>query len=175
MAIYLTADQHFFHKNIIRFCERPFKNTHYMHKTIIANYRAVVREEDEVYFLGDFTMEGPSNILRIEKIMEDLPGTKHLILGNHDKLKPFSYHEIGFSSVHTALKVTFEGEDFFMAHDPAWAQIKNTKWICGHIHNHWRSQRTDTNTVIVNVGVDVWDFSPVSLEQILTEFEKYEE
>ena len=178
--IWFTADWHLSHRNIIKYCERPFKNTHYMNKTILKNYCDVVGEDDQVYFLGDMTMMGPSEQNKVSKQLEDLPGIKHLVLGNHDKFKPFTYHEMGFSSVHTALQTTFHhldlafgAADFLMAHDPAWAQIPETIWICGHIHNHWVSQKTDTNTIIVNVGVDVWNFKPVSLDQVVDEIGKY--
>ena len=122
------------------------------------------------------TMYGPEHKGKVARLLDSLPGVKHLILGNHDRFKPFAYHDMGFSSVHTALRTTFHhldlsfgAADFFMAHDPAWAQVPETIWICGHVHNHWKSQKTDTNTIIVNVGVDVWDFKPVSFTQVVEE------
>lgn len=178
--IYFTSDQHFFHENIIKYCARPFKNAAEMNQTIIDNYCDVVTEKDEVYFLGDLTMCGPAQRDKVAKVMEKLPGIKHLILGNHDSFKPFIYHKIGFSSVHTALKTTFNHDnmafwstEFYMAHDPAWAQIPETFWVCGHIHNNWKSQKTLKGTIIVNVGVDVWDFKPVSYDEMLKELRSH--
>ena len=172
---YFTADQHFFHANIIKYANRPFENTYFMNKTIISNYRKVVREEDEVYFLGDLMMGGMAKAGRLTGIINGLPGVKHLILGNHDRLKPRDiYVSMGFSSVQKRLEVTLEGTEFHMVHNPANALLPNVKWLCGHIHAHWLSKKNDIGAVIVNVGVDVWDFSPVSLEQVLTEFKKYE-
>jgi len=178
--IWFTSDWHLNHRNIIKYCERPFKNVHHMNKAILENYHKVVKEDDQVYFLGDMTMDGPSNKLKYESLFNSLPGMKHLVLGNHDRFKPFDYHELGFVSVHTALKQTFGhidiafGQaDFFMAHDPAWAQLPETLWICGHVHNHWKSMKTDKNTIIINVGVDVWDFKPVSFDEVVNEVGKY--
>lgn len=51
--IYYTADQHFGHSNIIRFCDRPFKNVTEMDETLINNWNNAVSDEDIVYMLGD--------------------------------------------------------------------------------------------------------------------------
>jgi len=175
--IYFTADWHLDHKNIIKYCNRPFNNIYHMNKTILERYKQTIGEEDTVYFLGDLTMQSSSNQEKFISIFNDLPGTKHLVLGNHDKFKPFFYHEIGFSSVHTALQTTFSLRDMglvvdsincFLIHDPAWAQSPGF-WICGHIHNHWKSTKTDVGATLVNVGVDVWDFTPVSIKEIVQE------
>lgn len=172
--IWFTSDWHLHHANIIKYCDRPFKNTHFMNKVILEKYHQNIRENDQVYFLGDMTMWGPSHTDRFAPLMQSLPGIKHLILGNHDRFKPFAYHKMGFTSVHTMLHKTFHHEnlmfgqaDFFMAHDPAWANIPETLWICGHVHEKWKTLKTDTCS-IVNVGVDVWDFEPVSLEDVIT-------
>lgn len=37
----------------------------------------------------------------------------------------------------------------------------------GHVHEKWRTKRTSKGTLMINVGVDVWNFRPVSLYQIL--------
>ena len=176
----MTADQHFFHRNVLRYCDRPFKDINEMNKVIIDNYRKVVNENDEVYFLGDLTMCGPNQRDKVARVMNKLPGTKHLILGNHDRFKPFSYHSMGFSSVHTALRTTFHHDslvfgnaEFYLAHDPAWAQIPLTLWICGHIHNNWKSMKTLKGTIIVNVGVDVHNFKVVSLDEIYSIMKKH--
>ena len=52
VTIYLTSDQHFNHKNIIKYCDRPFANTDYMNTEIIRNYNNIVKDDDIVYHLG---------------------------------------------------------------------------------------------------------------------------
>ena len=54
--IWFTADNHYYHNNIIHYCDRPFKNINEMHKSLISNHNAVVKSSDTVYFLGDFGM-----------------------------------------------------------------------------------------------------------------------
>jgi calcineurin-like phosphoesterase family protein len=178
--IYFTADWHLNHKNILKYCDRPFKNVHHMNRIILDNYDNTVKEDDHVYFLGDLTMESSSSKSKFVNLFQDLPGHKKLVLGNHDKFKPFDYHDMGFESVHTLLNTSFNHIDlslgtseFFMVHDPAYAYLPNTVWLCAHIHNHWKSQRTDNNIILINVGVDVWDFKPVSFGRVVEEICKY--
>ena len=50
---WLFSDPHFDHANIIRYCERPFKDVEEMNETLLRNYRELVGPDDGVYFLGD--------------------------------------------------------------------------------------------------------------------------
>lgn len=38
--------------------------------------------------------------------------------------------------------------------------------ICGHVHTEWKTQLSPRGTAQVNVGVDQWDFRPVTAEQV---------
>jgi len=92
--------------------------------------------------------------------------TRHLILGNHDVLKPFTYVNLGFASVHTSLKIRIGNYDAYLIHDPsAWTVLpRDSILVCGHIHGLFKTlpeQKT------VNVGVDVWEFKPITEERIL--------
>lgn len=81
--IYFTSDLHLGHENILRFANRPFGSVEEMNRTLIANYNALVREEDTVYILGDLTYRIP--LTEAEPLIAKLNGKKHLIKGNHDK------------------------------------------------------------------------------------------
>lgn len=52
--VFFTSDTHFNHTNIIRFCNRPFKDVAHMNETIIANWNSVVGPDDIIFHLGDF-------------------------------------------------------------------------------------------------------------------------
>lgn len=148
-------------------CEaRPYKTVKRMNASFIGRYNALVQPEDTLYFLGDFTMRGPENKRYIQRWVRKMNGHKHLILGNHDYLKPFDYIEIGFESVHTSFKVKIGGWDFYLVHDPAATRVKpGACWLCAHVHGLFKKRGN-----VLNVGVDVWDYRPVSEAQVLEEF-----
>ena len=154
--MWFTSDQHFFHHNVLEYCKRPFKSAHEMNETIIANYNALVSPSDTVYMLGDLGILNSSALPKLESVIQRLNGNKHLILGNHDMYKPFTYVRMGFVSVHTSLEV----EGFYLAHEPA--VHKSGPVLCGHVHEKWLRQAN-----VVNVGVDVWDFKPVHLAELV--------
>lgn len=171
MSVFFTSDQHYEHKNMIRYCNRPFKHVNEMKRTLIRNHNSVVTEEDETYHMGDFSMLGPDRHKFFEEVLEKTNGTHHLIVGNHDKCKPLSYVNFGFESVHTSLHLELKSYKFILGHDPAMYEIikskyKNNIMLCGHIHTLFKTLLPEEK--IINVGVDIWNFTPVSLEQIIT-------
>jgi len=78
--IWFTADQHFNHTNIIKYCNRPFEDVARMNETLIANWNARVQLGDDVYVLGDFVFGG-----NFEDIVSKLNGEIGLVLGDHDR------------------------------------------------------------------------------------------
>jgi len=159
--VYFTADFHFGHENIIQYCDRPFKNAAKMDEWMTRGYNEVVKPEDTVYILGDFTLCGVEATERVGKWVKKLNGRKHLILGNHDRLKPFVYVDLGFCSVHTGLD--WPRSNLALIHDPAVkvALPKERRVLCGHVHTLFQCLEG-----VVNVGVDKWFFRPVSIPEI---------
>lgn len=156
--IFFTSDQHFGHDKIIKYCNRPFENATTMNRELIKRYNFLIKKEDIVYFLGDFSLESSIHKEYLRSIVDNLKGEKHLILGNHDILKPFDYIDIGFTSVHTSLEL----DPFVLVHDPAVSCVnRNKKFICGHVHDLFRKQKN-----VINVSVEMWDYAPVSIEEI---------
>jgi hypothetical protein len=56
---WFTADFHLGHRNILRYCNRPFQSTGEMDEAILGNLNSRVGQSDVLYFLGDFCMGGP--------------------------------------------------------------------------------------------------------------------
>lgn len=54
--IYFTSDHHFWHENIISYCKRPFASVEEMNEKMVQYWNDVVKDKDEVYYLGDFSM-----------------------------------------------------------------------------------------------------------------------
>ena len=173
MDIWYTADPHFDHGAIIQYCDRPFpfnpgdiksvlKAVMSMNDHIIDEYNKLVKPGDEVWILGDFTMRGfdYKEIVR-KKFVRPLNGVKHLIYGNHDRFRPLEYVDMGFASAHSWYHQ--ELLDIHLCHDPATSVVRKDKlWLCGHVHDLFKTARN-----VINVGVDVWDFRPVHLDEII--------
>lgn len=157
MTIWLTADEHYDHDQIRIYENRPFDTLRVMNRTLIANHNSMVKEEDTVYHLGDFSMSKEKR--RVESTLKNLKGKHYLILGNHDYLHPFEYEDIGFIIISTALDI---GE-LILVHDPAKSrEMQHRLWACGHVHGLFLVQAN-----VVNVGVDVWGYKPVEMEKAL--------
>ena len=161
--IWFTADWHLNHKAIIGYAKRPFKGTDEMNAALIGMYQSLVKPEDTVYFLGDFALY--TSPFEMDLILRSLPGTKILIMGNHDRYTRKKFIECGFAEA-TRWEVFNDGE-FILVHDPAPACGGDPKqrWLVGHVHGMFKKMNN-----ALNVGVDVWDYKLVSLDQVRREF-----
>lgn len=170
---FATADTHYFHSNIIKpeYCDRPFKNEKAMRTAMIERYNKTVGPDDDCFFMGDIAMMSPSQWERLKGILFNLNGRKHLILGNHDEIKPFRLQECGFKSVHTWLdvdvKIWNKVRKFRLCHDSNSSYIygnvtKDRVLLCGHVHDLFK---IIPNNNTINVGVDVWNFYPISFRK----------
>lgn len=163
MAHWFTADPHFFHHNILRFCKRPFANVEEMNNTIVANLRTAVKPTDHLWILGDLTMDKNKDKERVQTLFRQIPGKKHLIIGNHDRA-PWVRHDLPWESVQEVLHTSLENRRVTLCHYPmvTWPGVRHgALMLFGHVHNNWKGSRN-----CVNVGVDVWDFRPVCLDEI---------
>lgn len=190
--IWFTSDLHFCHTNIIKHAERPFKSTEEMNEVLIQRWNEKVAEEDYVYILGDLSWAAKGKTLPLVK---RLKGNKILIKGNHDNLTKTAYKDMEFLAVFDSCSYSLYGKKVNLSHYPyypnyleigyvwiketikrmlgirlAHAQRKTLKkrlkddgrWLLhGHVHAAWKVKRN-----MINVGVDVNDFYPVSLEDI---------
>jgi len=171
MNIHFSADCHFDHSNIIKFCNRPFKNITHMNEEIVNRWNKRVKPDDLVYHIGDFTFKGVSNCKTFES---RLNGTIVHIKGNHDKNN-------GVKTYITSCLMEWGGLGFYVKHKPPEenqigtleARIMSSVdlVICGHIHELWKHKIVPYNVnkrmLCINVGVDVWNFEPVSVQSIL--------
>lgn len=167
MSIFVTADTHFDHPNIIRHCDRPFENVDEMNQTLVDNWNAVVNKHDLVYILGDFAFQGHRHWIHATK------GKKIIIMGNHDKM---SYDILRlFKDVHSLLDIRIAGQKITMCHYPmvSWRASIHGSWhLYGHMHG--RSMEYD-DRLMFDVGVDVWNYSPVPWEVVCMKMQEKEQ
>jgi len=162
--IYFTADQHFGHKNIIRYCGRPYAHTREMDEDMIRRWNEVVTDEDVVYHLGDFALVSSK---RLYRYTSRLRGQLHLVIGNHDKTAA-KMRRGGFRDVVKRLVLPgAHGEPAIIArHSPHDFTLEDRAplLLCGHVHEAWKAKTPfHIGRRVINVGVDVWGFAPVSL------------
>jgi calcineurin-like phosphoesterase family protein len=81
MTTWFTADHHFGHKNIIKYCNRPFSDVEEMDKQLIGEWNDVVKDGDVVWHLGDFTLY---HMADLESYAGQLNGSMNILPGNHD-------------------------------------------------------------------------------------------
>lgn len=77
---FFTSDLHFYHKNVINYCNRPFKDVEEMAEHIIKVWNDTVKPKDKIYVLGDFSLNPKWSKILVPK----LNGYKTLVAGNHD-------------------------------------------------------------------------------------------
>lgn len=183
MTIFFTSDLHYGHANIIKYCARPFPNVEEMNAGLIRGWNEVISTNDDVYFLGDLCL-AKSNTKPIEELLDRLHGRIHWIKGNHDpsltKLAQLA-SKMPQKLVWTGLNMVldYQGKQYFLTHKPIDSQPAMPT-IAGHVHEKWRAMQSGTslcefksNRVIVlsqaalNVGVDVWTFRPVHIQEAI--------
>lgn len=177
MRVWFTSDTHFGHEGIIKYCERPFASVSDMDTELIRRWNERVSPEDTIYHMGDFSFCG---LIRTREILAQLNGRKILVQGNHDKhffRKDGSLKDLAFEKVYANVKeILPSGRIVMMSHyqyrgvpdiegrDFAEKQVIDSGdyLLHGHVHRGWKQ-----NGRMINVGVDVWNYKPVSEEELL--------
>jgi calcineurin-like phosphoesterase family protein len=179
-VIFFTADLHLGHKNIIKHCDRPFSSVNEMDEHLITAWNSHVQPDDSVYIIGDFIFRStisPTNYL------SRLNGKKHLLLGNHDTnwIKKVDLTKY-FATVDRFLEIS-DGQHYItLCHYPlmSWNRMsKGGYMIHGHIHNNRNAfyfPMLKQMPNLLNAGVDINGFSPVTLDELVknNEIFKYE-
>lgn len=176
---YFTSDTHFFHRNVIKYCNRPWSKYFYgnskahlqfatveeMNAYLIERWNATVRPDDMVYHLGDFSFGPKRNVPELRKLLN---GTIIIIKGNHDRKIEF-LRESGFEA-YSRMTTLIDGVKVIMQHYPlnwetynVYPEVRGADLLLhGHVHELWRRAGNQ-----INVGCDVWDYKPVTLQELM--------
>lgn len=176
--LFFTSDTHFWHQNIIRFCNRPFKTVEEMNEALIANWNAVVPEDGIVFMLGDFCFAGAP---KWREILSRLNGKIILIVGNHDR-KNLTTDLVNkyFYAVLPQLQITVGNRSVYLNHYPflcyggVYRSPESAVWqLYGHVHSHEGSTGKDDMRVEAmtfptqyDVGVDNNNYAPISWKEV---------
>lgn len=195
MTQWFTSDLHLGHSRLLELSPGrggAFDDAGEMNRRLVENWNAVVRPDDTVWVLGDVDMHGkPAHLA----LVSQLAGTKVLVCGNHDACwagfrdgwkHRGAYLAAGFaavldfaSTVLPPLDPQARGTRVLLSHFPyegdSQEQDRYTAFrlrdegvplVHGHVHDRFRERRSSRGTWGINVGVDWWDYTPVSAERL---------
>jgi calcineurin-like phosphoesterase family protein len=160
-----------------------------MNEALVVNWNSVVKPEDVVYYLGDFSLA----FRAIELYSHRLNGTKYLVPGNHDLCHTYNkrsrteggidkwikkYEDHGWIVLPEQTSLNIPGvANVQMCHHPfsgdypsedgydkyaKWRPKDDGRWlICGHVHEKFKVKDR-----MINVGIDSWGMKPVSIEDV---------
>ena len=159
---YFISDSHFGHKNIIKYCSRPFENVVEMNNEMINRWNSVVKETDRIFVVGDMFLCDEDSAT---KIMSQLKGYKVLIAGNHDDRKSVMLR-IGFKEYHRELSYSLRDKlTILLKHYPHPDKVTlgagYERLMHGHIHNP-----PHLDGLKINVAADLINFTPVSEDYV---------
>ena len=166
--IYFTSDTHFGHNNNIKYSNRPFQSILEHDEILIENWNNIVKPGDDIYHLGDVGLCSKQYLI---SILERLNGNKFLILGNHDYkyknllqkyfifIKDIHILEIKKNDIYPIVNIIlchYAMQVWPKSHFGSWS-------LYGHSHG---GLQEDDNLMSFDVGVDCWEYKPISLLQV---------
>jgi len=140
---------------------------------MIRKHNERVKAEDTVFDLGDFCFRnsrggkvGEGTTHKADYYEKQLNGYRVKIKGNHDKNNTVKTHI-------EKVIIKYGGKQIVLVHNPIHADSNYELNFVGHVHEKWKFRTLGQSSYMINVGVDVWDFRPVSFEEIMKEFTRW--
>jgi calcineurin-like phosphoesterase family protein len=191
--VFFISDFHLFHKNVINFDNRPFRDelgnpdVEAMHETIKNNWNSVVKASDVVFYLGDLCFANAKNG---EEFMKELNGKIYFVMGNHDDYRDIikntryaGVYDIVDLYIYDSSKITEKKKSvdelhFVLSHYPIYSYNKmhaGAIHVHGHTHGSLHHGEPTTfdyyaNRKAIDVGCNMQDYTPVSYKTILKKF-----
>lgn len=170
MNYWFTADYHLGHANIIKYCDRPFRDLDQMNSTIIRNHNSRVKAEDTVFHLGDFCFKNSSDVkgegvrIPVSEWEAQLNGKIIHVRGNHDKNN-------STKTIIQGMLIRYGAKDVYCVHNPQHYNSNYPINFVGHAHENWVIGKVG-RTLLINVGVDVNRFMPRLFAELIGKINK---
>lgn len=194
MNTFFTADTHFGHANIIKYCQRPQydesdfdsqgewlsksmagRRVYDMDSFLISKWNEIVTNKDDVFHLGDFCFGLRNDAIRY--LSELQFGTFNFIWGNHDRGMEDLYRALRDNRVPHFVRnkvrflgglkeVKVERQRIVLCHYAmrVWDKSHHGSW---HLYGHSHgSLPDDPNALSIDVGVDVHGYRPISFDEV---------
>ncbi len=179
--IYYISDTHFGDQKVFDKCSRPFSGLKELENEIVKRWNKKISDNDIVFVLGDIAED---SYIKAIDIYKGLNGHKHLIVGNHDlKMLKLIKDSKVFESIDFIKLIDDSNKKVCLCHYPImdWMEFSRGGYhVYGHIHN-----KTDKNNIAYaeikqyfknkpafNAGVDVTNYEPVTLQEMIKLKEK---
>lgn len=163
--VWFWSDLHFFHTNIIKYCDRPFASAAEMNDTLLANCLASVSACDILVTGGDITM---TNIEGTNALLRAIPAYKINVLGNHDGNKD-KLLKLAVDETVACLELVYESQAIFVSHYPVGESVllPGQLNLHGHIHNNGLPPALGDGSRHINMSVELTGYSPVLLSTLI--------
>jgi len=170
--IWFTADSHIGHRNIIKYCKRPFSDVGEMNETLISNWNKVVGKDDFVFHLGDFSVGGAAEWT---SLLDSLNGRIFLVLGNHDMNNVDQGFMRRFEDVSMQMLISIGKQKVYLNHYPFLCYggaYRGTWQLFGHVHTSSCMLGLDSPRLQMlfprqyDVGVDNNNYTPISFAEV---------
>ena len=197
--LFFTSDLHLGHANILKYCGRTIfmtdedkeifnnlaidkanrwkvseESLRRHDEGIIKRWNERVGKNDKVFHIGDFCFKNSLNRgeginVTAKSWEERLNGEIIFIKGNHDRN----------NSCKTRIQnlvINIDNHYINLVHDPARADMKYEINLVGHVHNSWEIKRVVRGmsfTDVINVGVDVWNYMPITYDEIKSRYNRW--
>lgn len=174
--LWFTSDTHFFHENIIKYCNRPFDNKFLMNQALIDNWNSKIKPGDTVFHLGDFALTASTK--EMDTLLNELNGVKYLIIGNHEKnALQKEYIRNQWDGIYDIAEIfvpdeeiTYKEQHIIMCHYPmiVWNASHRGSWqLFGHVHGGLSNKgQIQHKPAQLDVGVDSHNFFPISYQEV---------
>lgn len=171
--VWVWSDQHFFHKNIIGYSDRPYGTVDHMHTELLRNYKMCVGPDDICIWVGDVGFAKDSEV---NHMLEAYPGYKILVAGNHDFGKRKKLKSLKFDEIHLTLAVEYVEDETYLAftHFPMedgrlpHELFDNMRLNVWNVHGHIHGKSID-NPYLFNASVENIDYMPHRLDAIVAD------
>lgn len=172
--LFFTSDTHFYHTNILKYCNRPFSTVEDMNEAIINRWNSVIPKDGIVIHCGDFSFCTPK---KTKEIIDRLNGTIILVCGNHDNKNNINLNGVClFKYVESMINIVVNdseangGKQYITCchypMDSYYNSMYGAWMIYGHCHG--------THEKDLDVGVDSHDFYPWSYNEVKEYMKKAE-
>lgn len=160
--VWMTADLHLNHSNVIQYCNRPFTDAGQMNEHLVAQTRKV-KDDEWLVIVGDLAMGDHDKAM---EWVRRIPGRKVLVLGNHDLTRAGKCRYLN-ERAEDRRQPLFEavvpflfwqdslGQHVFVSHYPATVYYPLPRILNYHGHLHRQVVPHTDSIHFVNVGWDV--------------------